>query len=61
MKEVQVINPKLSKKTDDILRVAAYCRVSTDSRRIIHNASVKKFRLVKALIVSGSCLNYDIA
>ena len=31
MKEVQVINPKLSKKTDDILRVAAYCRVSTDS------------------------------
>ena len=31
MKEVQVINPKLNKKTDDILRVAAYCRVSTDS------------------------------
>lgn len=31
MKEVQVINPKLSKKIDDILRVAAYCRVSTDS------------------------------
>ena len=31
MKEVQVINPKLRQKTDDILRVAAYCRVSTDS------------------------------
>ena len=31
MKEVQVINTKLNKKTDDILRVAAYCRVSTDS------------------------------
>lgn len=31
MKEVQVINPKLRQKTDDILRVAAYCRVSSAS------------------------------
>ena len=31
MKEVQVINTKLRQKTDDTLRVGAYCRVSTDS------------------------------
>ena len=30
-------------------------------RRIIHNASVKKFRLVEALIIPGCGLAYDIA
>ena len=31
MKEVQVINPNIRQKTEDIIRVAAYCRVSTNS------------------------------
>ena len=37
MKEVQVINPNLKQKTDDLLRVAAYCRVSTDSEDQINS------------------------
>ena len=37
MKEVQVINPNLKQKTDDLLRVAADCRVSTDSEDQINS------------------------